>query len=338
MNIKLPYVQHFRVNGRDYTYYRRDNRRIRIIAEPPGSPDWMKAYQRIHDSWQEPDKLPEPFGTLKWLVQEYRKSPRWKQLKQASRASYERYLVELTDRYGDQSWLQLDRPTVIRIRDRHQDSGRRANYYIQLLSILGEVAIDLGMRGDNPARGVKKLASGPGWRAWEPDELLWFEGAAASPACRLAYFIGLYTGQRIGDVLSMTWNALDRERHRIAVVQEKTGAHVTIPIHPTLAEELATAKRTGLYIVGTGRGGRYTMAGFRTLWRREVLECGLNGVQFHGLRRNAASALAEAGCTDEEIMAITGHRTRAMVGLYTRHARQILLAQEAMRKLANRGS
>jgi len=35
-------------------------------------------------------------------------------------------------------------------------------------------------------------------------------------------------------------------------------------------------------------------------------------------------------------MAITGHKTRGMVSLYTRYAQQRALAQSAMRKLVNR--
>jgi integrase len=52
----------------------------------------------------------------------------------------------------------------------------------------------------------------------------------------------------------------------------------------------------------------------------------------HGLRKNAAVALAEVGCEPHEIMAITGHKTLAMVTHYTKRANQKRLADRAMEK------
>jgi integrase len=43
-------------------------------------------------------------------------------------------------------------------------------------------------------------------------------------------------------------------------------------------------------------------------------------------------ALAEVGCEPHEIMAITGHKTPAMVTHYTNRANQKLLADRAMEK------
>ena len=40
----------------------------------------------------------------------------------------------------------------------------------------------------------------------------------------------------------------------------------------------------------------------------------------HGLRKTAAARLAEAGCTEQEIMAVTGHVTSRMVTKYTKDA------------------
>ena len=50
----------------------------------------------------------------------------------------------------------------------------------------------------------------------------------------------------------------------------------------------------------------------------------------HGLRKAAARRLAEAGCTDRQIMSITGHKIAQEVGRYTRSAEQMKLAEQAM--------
>ena len=50
------------------------------------------------------------------------------------------------------------------------------------------------------------------------------------------------------------------------------------------------------------------------------------------MRKATAAALAEAGATPHEIMAITGHQTLDEVERYTKAARRTKLADEAMAK------
>lgn len=54
----------------------------------------------------------------------------------------------------------------------------------------------------------------------------------------------------------------------------------------------------------------------------------------HGLRKAAARRLAEAGCTANEIAAITGHATLQEVSRYTKATEQRKLAQSAMQRLS----
>ena len=54
---------------------------------------------------------------------------------------------------------------------------------------------------------------------------------------------------------------------------------------------------------------------------------------FHGLRKTAAVNLAEAGCSEREIMAITGHQTAQMVDHYVKAASQKNMAKTAIEKL-----
>jgi integrase len=60
----------------------------------------------------------------------------------------------------------------------------------------------------------------------------------------------------------------------------------------------------------------------------------------HGLRCNAATALAEAGCSVPEIMAITGHKSFKEAQRYADHAQQKKLGEQAMAKweVANSGT
>lgn len=55
----------------------------------------------------------------------------------------------------------------------------------------------------------------------------------------------------------------------------------------------------------------------------------------HGLRKCAARKLAEAGCSEEEIKRITGHRTSAMVAHYLKGANKKRQSSAAILKLEN---
>ncbi len=136
--------------------------------------------------------------------------------------------------------------------------------------------------------------------------------------------------QRKGDVLAMRWS--DVENGFIRVKQSKTGTELFIPIHPTLAAELAGVEKRGLAIVGRWDGRPYTDGGFNAIWRREKARLGLGGVQFHGLRKNAVAALYEAQCTPQQVQAITGHASLEMVAYYGKGASQKILATQAMNR------
>jgi integrase len=54
----------------------------------------------------------------------------------------------------------------------------------------------------------------------------------------------------------------------------------------------------------------------------------------HGLRKTAAQRLADAGCTTEEIKAVTGHTTNRMVDRYVKTANNKKRASAAIEKNA----
>jgi site-specific recombinase XerD len=74
--------------------------------------------------------------------------------------------------------------------------------------------------------------------------------------------------------------------------------------------------------------------------RVATAQIGASECSAHGLRCNAATALAEAGCEVRQIMAITGHKTFKEAQRYTSHVNQKKLAEQAVDKweVANSGT
>jgi integrase len=101
-------------------------------------------------------------------------------------------------------------------------------------------------------------------------------------------------------------------------------------LHPKLKAALASVPRTNLTFLVTEWGRPFTAAGFGNWFRDRCNEAGLRHCSFHGLRKAAATRLANAGCTAEQIKARTGHKSLAEVGRYTKAADQERLARQAL--------
>ena len=118
----------------------------------------------------------------------------------------------------------------------------------------------------------------------------------------------------------MGWQHVQGEA--IAVRQDKTGTALMVPIHPELSRALASVPRTNLTFLMTERGAPFTAAGFGNWFRAQCNLAGLPQCSAHGLRKAAATRLADAGCSSDQIKAITGHRSLSEVARYTRAADQ----------------
>ena len=147
----------------------------------------------------------------------------------------------------------------------------------------------------------------------------------------------LCTGQRRSDVVRMAWDDVDGGS--IRVVQGKTGTKLSVPLHPDLQAALASWPQRGERILVTTFGNPFPSNGFGNFLADKIADAGLpDRCVTHGLRKAAARLLAEAGCTANEIAAITGHRTLVEVSRYTKAADQVHLAKTAIDRLTARQS
>jgi integrase len=193
-------------------------------------------------------------------------------------------------------------------------------------------AVDLKMIDVNPVLGVRKFkTSGDGLHTWSEEEVAQFvtrHPLGSKPYLALMLMLG--TGQRRSDVVRLGWQHV--RGGKIAVRQEKTDEPLLLPIGPVLAEALELLPRTTLTFLVTARGAPFTKAGFGNWMRDRCDEAGLQQCSSHGLRKLVATRLANAGCSEREIMAITGHRSVSEVSRYTKARNQARLAEQAMAK------
>ncbi len=325
--IRLPHVKRFTVKGRTYWYHRITRERLpdKEAARVARVIEINRTLEGRRD-----DAIP---GSLADLICRYKSSPEFSELTRQTRAYYGIYLDMLGRSFADLPVEDIDRAWLYELRDAMADTPRAANSALQMASILMNFAVVRGWRSDNPAARVKKLRGGKGYEPWSDTALERFR-AGANPRMVWALELAFYTGQRQGDVLAMQWQHI--RDGLIHVAQAKTGERLAIPIHRDLTKVLDSIPREHMAIVHTESGAPYTSSGFKASFRKNLARLELTGLQFHGLRHTAGKLLAEAGCTDREIMAILGHRTGSMVTRYTRHAEQQRLAKSAIVKLETR--
>jgi integrase len=118
---------------------------------------------------------------------------------------------------------------------------------------------------------------------------------------------------------------------QLSVRQNKTGAILTIPVHPELAKIIAASDVGNLTFLTTETGKPFSPGYFTNWFGSACRAAGLSkGLSAHGLRKAMCRRLAEAGCSANQISAISGHSTLHEVARYTKAADQKRMAVDAM--------
>jgi len=272
-------------------------------------------------------------GTISGLISLYYRSPDFLSLSDSTKGNYryvtERFRVE----HGHRLTTEMQRKHVHSIIAARASTPAAANRLLSIITILMKLAVELGMRGDNPAKGVRKFKlKSPGHHSWTSSEIAQYEKThVPGTQARLALCLLLYLAQRCSDVVKLGRQHI--KDGMINVNQQKTGMELWLPILPQLRAEIE--RTSGMTFLVNSIGRPYSARTFGRAMRKWCDAAGLMGCSAHGLRKAAAARMAEVGCTEREIMAITGHVTSQEVGRYTRAANQYDLAKKAGKKLSN---
>jgi len=224
----------------------------------------------------------------------------------------------------------MKREHVDAILGRFADKPSAEIILLKRMRTLLRYAIEIGWRDNDPTAGVRAFKSVE-IHTWTESEIGQFESRwPIGTKQRLAFDLLLYTGQRGSDVSRM---ARPLAGEKIRVVQQKTGAPLTITVHPELRRSFESCPSDHLAAIVTAYGTPFSIKGFGQFISDAIREAGLpQYCKAYGLRKAAARRLAEAGCSAHEIMAVTGHKTLSEVERYTRAAEQERLNAAAMAK------
>lgn len=336
-------------HGKMRVRFRRKGQEPHYFQSVPWTAEFMAEYQACLDKVAAPKIQPgaartKP-GTISALVVAYYGSPEFRGLSTSTQATYRLIIERFRQEHGGKRVATIERHHIKAIIGKRADTPAAANHLLRLIKTLMAFAVDAGFRREDPTHKLRgfRLRS-DGFHTWSEDEIATFEERhpIGSPA-RLALALMLYTGQRRSDAVKMGWQHVTGDK--IKVRQQKTNVLLAIRMHRRLADVLAGTPRANLTFLTTSFGKPFTPAGFGNWFRDRCNEAGLPQCSAHGLRKAAARRLAEAGCSNQQIKAVTGHRTDREVSRYTAAADQARLADQAMeamegaereQKLANR--
>jgi integrase len=307
------------------------------LAGEPGSPEFVQSYYDAHKAVKK-----EAGGVLSDILDAYMDSSAFKtKLKPRTQEDYARYIKVIAEEFGDFpiSGLVEDdaRTEFLNWRDEVAErSTRTADYGWSVLARVLSWARDRRLIGANPCEKGGRLYAGS--RA----DVIWTDAdeaaflATASPQMRLAFMLAIWTGQRQGDIIRLTWASYTGTH--IKLKQGKTGRNVIVLVGAPLKALLDSTKRKAPQIVLNEDDQPFTSSGFKASFRHVRKRAGIVGLTFHDARGTTVTRLAELGSTEIEIASITGHSISEVKSILDKHclSRTQALGDSAIRKLENR--
>jgi integrase len=333
MKPPFRFVQSFvdKKTGAVFHYFRRrGHKRIRLPGLP-GSREFMAAYQGALDgSPLQIGAKRTRAGTLNAaIIGYYDSSTYFGSLAPGTQAMRRVILERFRAKHGDLPIATLPAKFITVSLGQMQPSVARN--WLKAVRHLMKYALAMELCASDPTLGIKlpKMKT-DGIYTWNEQDIAAFEAVhAVGTKPRLAMALLLYTGQRVSDVIR-----IGRQHIRDGVLQvrqAKTGTALEIPVHSDLRAILDASPGEHLtFLISPKTGKPYRGNAISQQFRLWCDAAELPRCSAHGLRKAACRRLAEAGCSANEIAAISGHVTLSEVQRYTKAADQARMARNAM--------
>ncbi|MBD2840761.1 tyrosine-type recombinase/integrase [Erythrobacter rubeus] len=336
--MKRPqYVTKFRDrHGKTRYRFRRKGYPAHYFKAPFGTKDFEREYAACLDAEKQPvggDRI-RP-GSVSDVIARYYADSAFLDLRPATQAVYRGVLERFRATFGDDPISRFDAARIQRLmngmRDKPHAAARLRKLLHQLFIVARRERIVPGTFDPVKDTRPPKASSSEGYHRWTEAELTQFEAAhPLGTKPRLAFALLLYGAQRSADVRFLSRRAIAGGRIRLK--QSKTSTAVDVPVVEPLREALEAGPLGDTLLLENNRGDAFTAKGFYNLMRRACDKAGLPHCSAHGLRKAAAARLRRAGCSDQEGMAITGHKSISMYRKYAGDAGDAALADSAMAK------
>ena len=251
----------------------------------------------------------------------------------------------LKKKFGAYSLAAITPDLVAEYRNERLEAGKSASTVrleLSLLSHLFTIAIKEWRVGlfYNPVANIRKPAPAKGRdrRLSADEEKALFKACDKHSNPMLGWIarIALYTGMRAGEIKSTDAPAGEPGKtHRVSQLKPRTAPPRTVPLtkkaenifRMALSNPVRPFDTDLIFFGEPGRDKVRRPYEFRPAWHRTLKAAGIKGLRFHDLRHEAVSRLVEAGLGDQEVAAISGHKSMQMLKRYTHLRAEDLVAR-----------
>lgn len=273
---------------------------------------------------------------------------------------YQDVATQFLDFIGNQAEHDISRISTKHVAAFRDEKARRlsaatTNIALKILRVAFAQAKREGYITENPAENVAIIRRQEEKTERRPFTIPELRSllAAADDDWKGMILFGLYTGQRLKDLATLTWKNIDLERREVRLVTGKTGRRQALPLAMPLVEYLSSRPgnddpRSRLFptvyavLEKSGRSGSLsnkfyeilTSAGLvkerthQKTGKGRSVKRAQNEISFHCLRHTATSLMKNAGISPAIVQEFIGHDSPEISANYTH------IEMDAMRKAA----
>ncbi|MAS67101.1 MAG: integrase [Pseudomonadales bacterium] len=238
---------------------------------------------------------------------------------------------EIIAKYRDERLAGLDRKDAKGKPDPKPRSPNTVRLDLALLGHMFNTAMKewgIGLTY-NPVQSIRRPSPPPGRERRltheEEQRLLAAVDAHTNPMLGWIVRIALETGMRSSEITTLRRGQVDLKRRIVRLLETKNTTPRTVPLSNTAVEvfrqALANPVRpidTDLVFFGEpGLDGQRRPYNFNKVWLNTKASIGLKELRFHDLRHEAVSRFVEGGLSDQQVAAISGHKSMQMLKRYT---------------------
>lgn len=319
-------------HGQVRWYFRRDGKRIRLPAF--GAEGFQDAYEAALADKPLPSPSAPGTASLEWLIARYMETGTWAALSSATRRQRDNIFKRVIAKSGTAAYSDITPKVIERAIEDRSATPNAARNFLESLRGLFRWAMKAGHVNADPTAGVKAARKrSDGFPVWTEADCTAYEARwPLGTRQRVAYAVLSCTGLRRGDA------ALLGRQHvkegEISIRTEKTGEVITIPVLPAMAEAIKAGPCGDLTFIVSTTGAGFVKESFGNWFKSACCAAGVNK-SAHGLRKLAATRLADAGATVAQLEAWFGWRGGGMASHYTRNADRKRLSRSAASLLSH---
>jgi integrase len=191
----------------------------------------------------------------------------------------------------------------------------------------------------NPVLNVRRPAPGPGRNrrldAAEEAKLFAAVDKHSNPMLRWIVRIAIETGMRSSEITTLRRSQVDLSRRVMRLLETKNTLPRTVPLsteatalfQQALAQPIRPIGIDLIFFGAPGKDGQRRPYNFNKVWLDIKRSAGFANFRFHDLRHEAVSRFVEGGLSDQEVSAISGHKSMQMLKRYTHLRAEDLVAK-----------